>query len=39
MLEIVESNDEGTLVDTFPADIDSADGALINPAGLTRHGV
>ncbi len=38
-LEIVQSNHEGTLVDTFHAHIDSADGALINPAGLTQHGV
>ncbi len=38
-LEIHQSNHEGTLVDHFHANIDVADGALLNPAGLTQHGV
>lgn len=38
-LEIHQSNHEGTLVDHFHASIDEADGALLNPAGLTQHGV
>jgi 3-dehydroquinate dehydratase-2 len=38
-LHIVQSNHEGTLVDTLHENIDSAHGALLNPAGLTQHGV
>ncbi len=38
-LVIVQSNHEGVLVDTFHKHIDDADGALLNPAGLTQHGV
>jgi 3-dehydroquinate dehydratase-2 len=38
-LEILQSNHEGTLVDKLHERIDSVDGALLNPAGLTQHGV
>jgi 3-dehydroquinate dehydratase-2 len=38
-LVIVQSNHEGVLVDTLQKHIDDADGALLNPAGLTQHGV
>ena len=38
-LEIVQSNHEGALVDKFHENIDVAAGALLNPAGLTQHGV
>ena len=38
-LEIFQSNHEGALVDRFHANIDIAAGALLNPAGLTQHGV
>lgn len=38
-LETLQSNHEGVLVDKLHECIDSADGALINPAGLTQHGV
>jgi 3-dehydroquinate dehydratase II len=38
-LETLQSNHEGDLVDRLHACIDSADGALLNPAGLTQHGV
>ena len=38
-LSIVQSNHEGTLVDHLHEHIDSAQGALVNPAGLTQHGV
>ena len=38
-LEIVQSNHEGVLVDFLHANIDSAQGAIVNPAGLTQHGV
>ena len=38
-LETLQSNHEGTLVDKLHERIDSAQGALINPAGLTQHGV
>ena len=34
-----QSNHEGELVDFFHKHIDSADGALLNPAGLTQFGV
>jgi 3-dehydroquinate dehydratase-2 len=35
----VQSNHEGTLVDTFHKHIDDVQGAILNPAGLTQHGV
>ena len=38
-LEIVQSNHEGALIDKLHERIDSCDGALVNPAGLTQHGV
>ena len=38
-LVIHQSNHEGVLVDHFHQHIDSVDGALLNPAGLTQHGV
>ena len=38
-LETFQSNHEGFLVDKLHECIDSASGALLNPAGLTQHGV
>jgi 3-dehydroquinate dehydratase II len=38
-LEIFQSNHEGALVDKLHEHIDCAQGALLNPAGLTQHGV
>lgn len=38
-LAITQSNHEGALIDFLHAHIDSAQGALVNPAGLTQHGV
>jgi 3-dehydroquinate dehydratase-2 len=38
-LEIVQSNHEGALIDKLHERIDSCQGALVNPAGLTQHGV
>jgi len=38
-LETIQSNHEGELVDFLHAHIDNAQGALVNPAGLTQHGV
>lgn len=38
-LDIIQSNHEGDLVDFLHTNIDAAQGALINPAGLTQHGV
>src|SRR6187549_84849 len=38
-LEIIQSNHEGALVDFLHKHIDQAQGALVNPAGLTQHGV
>jgi 3-dehydroquinate dehydratase-2 len=38
-LIIFQSNHEGALVDTLHKHIDEAAGALLNPAGLTQHGV
>ncbi|RDI24214.1 type II 3-dehydroquinate dehydratase [Pseudacidovorax intermedius] len=35
----LQSNHEGALIDFLHEHIDSADGALVNPAGLTQHGV
>jgi 3-dehydroquinate dehydratase-2 len=38
-LETLQSNHEGALVDFLHQHIDTAQGALVNPAGLTQHGV
>ena len=38
-LETIQSNHEGVLVDFLHLHIDGAQGALVNPAGLTQHGV
>ena len=38
-LETVQSNHEGVLIDFLHQHIDAASGALVNPAGLTQHGV
>ena len=38
-LATLQSNHEGALVDFLHENIDSAHGALVNPAGLTQHGV
>lgn len=38
-LETVQSNHEGVLIDFLHQNIDAASGALVNPAGLTQHGV
>ncbi|MFT3718817.1 type II 3-dehydroquinate dehydratase [Pseudorhodoferax sp.] len=38
-LATVQSNHEGVLVDFLHEHIDSAAGAVVNPAGLTQHGV
>ena len=38
-LEIIQSNHEGALVDKLHERIDDVQGALLNPAGLTQHGV
>jgi 3-dehydroquinate dehydratase-2 len=38
-LETVQSNHEGVLVDFLHKHMDAAQGALVNPAGLTQHGV
>jgi len=38
-LDILQSNHEGALVDFFHKHIDDADGAIINPAGLTQYSV
>jgi 3-dehydroquinate dehydratase-2 len=38
-LETLQSNHEGVLVDKLHENIDTAAGALLNPAGLTQHGV
>jgi 3-dehydroquinate dehydratase-2 len=38
-IETLQSNHEGDLVDKLHQNIDTADGALLNPAGLTQHGV
>lgn len=35
----LQSNHEGALIDFLHEHIDSAQGALVNPAGLTQHGV
>lgn len=38
-LSTLQSNYEGALIDFLHENIDSAQGALVNPAGLTQHGV
>ena len=38
-LETIQSNHEGALVDFLHRHIDEAQGAIVNPAGLTQHGV
>ncbi|MDM0111545.1 type II 3-dehydroquinate dehydratase [Variovorax sp. J22R133] len=38
-LDIIQSNHEGALIDFLHKNIDEAQGALVNPAGLTQHGV
>ncbi|MFY9509661.1 MAG: type II 3-dehydroquinate dehydratase [Rubrivivax sp.] len=38
-LETLQSNHEGVLIDKLHENIDIAAGALVNPAGLTQHGV
>jgi 3-dehydroquinate dehydratase-2 len=38
-LDILQSNHEGALIDKLHEHIDRAQGALLNPAGLTQHGV
>jgi 3-dehydroquinate dehydratase-2 len=38
-LVTVQSNHEGVLIDTLHSNIDAADGAIINPAGITHYGV
>lgn len=38
-LATIQSNHEGALIDFLHQHIDSAQGAIINPAGLTQHGV
>lgn len=38
-LDVIQSNHEGALIDFLHQNIDAAQGALVNPAGLTQHGV
>ena len=38
-LVVLQSNHEGALVDTLQKHMDDAAGAIINPGGLTQHGV
>lgn len=38
-LAVVQSNHEGDLLDFLHKHMDSAAGAILNPAGLTQHGV
>ena len=38
-VECLQSNHEGALIDKLHALIDTVQGALVNPAGLTQHGV
>ena len=38
-LVIFQSNHEGAIIDTLQEHMDDAAGALLNPGGLTQHGV
>ena len=38
-LRVLQSNHEGALIDFLHEHIATAQGALVNPAGLTQHGV
>ena len=38
-LVLFQSNHEGALIDQLHEHIDTVQGALVNPAGLTQHGV
>ncbi|MBE7366384.1 type II 3-dehydroquinate dehydratase [Ramlibacter pallidus] len=38
-VQTLQSNHEGALIDFLHEHIDDAHGALVNPAGLTQHGV
>jgi 3-dehydroquinate dehydratase-2 len=38
-LATIQSNHEGVLIDFLHQHIDDAAGAMVNPAGLTQHGV
>jgi 3-dehydroquinate dehydratase II len=38
-LDVLQSNHEGALVDFLHKNMDAAAGGLVNPAGLTQHGV
>jgi 3-dehydroquinate dehydratase II len=38
-LVTLQSNHEGALIDLFHKHMDDADGAILNPGGLTQHGV
>jgi 3-dehydroquinate dehydratase II len=38
-VELFQSNHEGALIDKLHENIDRVQGALVNPAGLTQHGV
>ena len=38
-LETLQSNHEGALIDFLHEHMDAAQGALVNPAGLTQYGV
>ena len=38
-LKVIQSNHEGALIDFLHEHIDTAQGALVNPAGPTQHGV
>ena len=38
-LATIQSNHEGALIDFLHQHIDQASGAIVNPAGLTQHGV
>jgi 3-dehydroquinate dehydratase-2 len=38
-LDILQSNHEGALIDFLHKNMDSAAGGIVNPGGLTQHGV
>jgi len=38
-IDVFQSNHEGALIDKLHDNIDIVQGALVNPAGLTQHGV